>query len=35
MNLLVVGAGYIGITMAVCFAELGHSFVCIDKQKIG
>ncbi|MDR2066735.1 MAG: UDP-glucose/GDP-mannose dehydrogenase family protein [Endomicrobium sp.] len=33
MNLLVIGAGYVGLTMSVCFAELGHSVICIDKQK--
>ncbi|MDR2395360.1 MAG: UDP-glucose/GDP-mannose dehydrogenase family protein [Endomicrobium sp.] len=33
MNILVIGAGYVGLTMAVCFSELGHSVICIDKQK--
>jgi UDPglucose 6-dehydrogenase len=33
VNILVIGAGYVGLTMAVCFSELGHSVFCIDKQK--
>jgi UDPglucose 6-dehydrogenase len=26
----VVGSGYVGLIAAVCFAELGHSVVCVD-----
>lgn len=26
----VIGAGYVGLTTAACFAELGHSVVCTD-----
>ena len=26
----VVGAGYVGLTTAACFAHLGHSVVCVD-----
>jgi UDPglucose 6-dehydrogenase len=26
----VIGAGYVGVTSAVCFAHLGHSVVCAD-----
>jgi UDPglucose 6-dehydrogenase len=32
-NILVVGAGYVGVTISICFAELGNTVVCIDKQK--
>lgn len=33
MNLLVIGAGYVGLTMAVCFADIGCNVVCVEKQK--
>ncbi|MDR3124510.1 MAG: UDP-glucose/GDP-mannose dehydrogenase family protein [Endomicrobium sp.] len=33
LNLLVVGGGYVGLTMAVCFADIGCNVVCVDKQK--
>ncbi len=28
----VVGAGYVGLTAAVCLAELGHSVVCVESN---
>jgi UDPglucose 6-dehydrogenase len=30
MNLSIVGSGYVGTTLAACFAELGHNVVNID-----
>lgn len=30
MNVSVIGSGYVGTVTAACFAELGHSVVCID-----
>ncbi|MEM9037339.1 MAG: UDP-glucose/GDP-mannose dehydrogenase family protein [Actinomycetota bacterium] len=35
-NIGVIGAGYVGLTTAVCFAKLGHRVVCadIDPDKI-
>jgi len=30
MNVTVIGAGYVGLVSAVCFADLGHNVVCID-----
>lgn len=29
----VVGAGYVGLTTAVCFSELKHNVICYDKDK--
>lgn len=30
MRITVIGAGYVGLTAGVCFAEAGHSAVCLD-----
>lgn len=32
MNIAVVGSGYVGLIAAVCFAEIGHSVVCVDND---
>lgn len=36
MRIAVVGAGYVGLTTAACFAHLGHSVVCadIDEERV-
>lgn len=35
-RILVVGAGYVGLTTAACFAHLGHDVICadIDRSKV-
>lgn len=30
VKIAVVGSGYVGLIAAVCFAEIGHSVVCVD-----
>lgn len=33
MEILVMGAGYVGLVSAVCFASFGHKVFCIDSNK--
>jgi UDP-glucose 6-dehydrogenase len=33
MRLTVIGTGYLGLTHAVCMADLGHQIVAIDVDK--
>jgi UDPglucose 6-dehydrogenase len=32
LEIAVVGSGYVGLVAAVCFAEMGHSVVCVDND---
>jgi len=33
VKIAVVGSGYVGLIAAVCFAEIGHSVICVDNDK--
>lgn len=32
MNITVIGAGYVGLVTAVCFAEMGNQVMCVEKN---
>jgi len=32
MNIAVIGTGYVGLVSGVCYAELGHTVECVDKD---
>lgn len=34
MNITMVGAGYVGLVSAVCFADFGYSVTCVDKDEL-
>ena len=33
MNIVIVGAGYVGLVSGACFSEFGFNVLCIDKDK--
>jgi len=33
MNIGVIGAGYVGLTLSACMADMGHRVVCIEKDR--
>jgi len=32
MKIAMIGSGYVGLVSGVCFADFGHSVVCVDKD---
>lgn len=33
VKIAVVGSGYVGLVVAACFAEIGHSVICVDNDE--
>src|SRR5438270_13967421 len=33
IRIAVVGSGYVGLVAAVCFAEIGHTVICVDNDE--
>ncbi len=33
VNICVVGSGYVGLVASVCFAEIGHTVICVDNDQ--
>jgi UDPglucose 6-dehydrogenase len=33
MKIMIIGAGYVGLTAAVCFAEMGNDVICVEQNK--
>ena len=34
MKICMIGAGYVGLVSGTCFADLGNTVYCVDKNKI-
>lgn len=34
MKITVIGAGYVGLVSAACFADIGHSVICVERDRV-
>ena len=34
MKITVIGAGYVGLVAAVCFAQGGHQVICLESRQL-
>ena len=34
MKIVVLGTGYVGLVSGACFADIGHSVVCVDTDPL-
>ncbi|MGO9639650.1 MAG: NAD-binding protein, partial [Terracidiphilus sp.] len=33
VSICVIGSGYVGLVAAVCFSEIGHQVIFVDKEQ--